>query len=82
MCDETVDECLAALKFISDWFVTSKVLENFHDALNANDDIFIFYKDFSKVTFFVIQMGIVGVYLHKLIFMMIIAKSITGSNIF
>ena len=28
MCDELVDECLAALKFIPDWFVTSKVLEN------------------------------------------------------
>ena len=24
MCDEAVDDCLAALKFIPDWFVTSK----------------------------------------------------------
>ena len=28
MCDELVDECLTALKFIPDQFVTSKVLEN------------------------------------------------------
>ena len=28
MCDEAVNDCLAALKFIPDWFVTSKMLEN------------------------------------------------------
>ena len=33
MCDEAVDNCLAALKFIPDWFFTSKMLEKFHDAL-------------------------------------------------
>ena len=27
MYDEAVDNCLAALKFIPDWFVTSKILE-------------------------------------------------------
>ena len=27
MCDEDFDDCLAALKFISDWFVTIKMLE-------------------------------------------------------
>ena len=26
MCDEVVDDCLVALKFISDWFVASKKL--------------------------------------------------------
>ena len=29
MCDETVDDCLTALKFIPDWFVTSKMIKNF-----------------------------------------------------
>ena len=29
MCDEAVDDCLAALKFISDCFVTSKMIKNF-----------------------------------------------------
>ena len=27
MCDEAVDDFLAALKLISDWFVTSKIIK-------------------------------------------------------
>ena len=37
MSDEAVDDCLAALKFIPDWFVTSKMLEQLRDVLLAND---------------------------------------------
>ena len=40
MCDKAVDDCLAALKFIPDWFVTSKMLEKLHDALLTNDDTY------------------------------------------
>ena len=40
MCDKAVDDCLAALKFIPDWFVTIKMLEKFHDALLINDDTY------------------------------------------
>ena len=50
--DEAVDDCLTALKHIPDWFVTSIILEKFHDALLANDDILLFDEDFSKVTVF------------------------------
>ena len=32
MWDEIVDDCLAALKFIPDWFVTTKMVEILHDA--------------------------------------------------
>ena len=46
MCDEAKDDCLAVLKLIPDWFVTSKVLEKFHDALLANDDIPFFDERF------------------------------------
>ena len=42
MCDEAVDNSLPALKFISDQFVTSKILEKLDNALHANDDI-LFY---------------------------------------
>ena len=52
MCDETVDVFLGALKFIRDWFVTSKMYEKVHDALFANDNYSFFYKTFEKVTFF------------------------------
>ena len=38
-CDEAVDDSLAALKSIPGWFVTSKMLENFDNALHTNDDI-------------------------------------------
>ena len=34
MCDEAGDNSLAALKFISDWFVTSKMIKNLYTALN------------------------------------------------
>ena len=54
ICDETVDYCLAPFKFISDLFVTSKMLEKFHDALNASDDILILDEDFSEGTFFLL----------------------------
>ena len=58
MCDEAVDGCLAALKFIVDLFVTNKILEKFYDDLLTNDDILFFDEDFSKVTFFANEMGI------------------------
>ena len=45
MCNEDVDDFMAALKFVSDWFVASKMLEKFHD-------------DFSKVSFFANKMSI------------------------
>ena len=40
------------------------MFEKFHDALNANDGVFD--KDFSKVTFFANQMGILRVDLDKI----------------
>ena len=39
MCDKTAEYCLAALKFISDWQVISKILGKFDKAFLANDDI-------------------------------------------
>ena len=64
MC-EAVDNCLTALKFIPDWFVTSEMLEKFHNALLANADILFFDEDFSKVTFFTNEMDVLGVDLDK-----------------
>ena len=39
MCDEAVGNCLAAFKFIPDWFVTCKILEKLDHSLHANDDV-------------------------------------------
>ena len=52
VCDNTVDNFLAALKIVPDWFVTNKIPEKFHDYLLAKDDILLFDEDFSKVTFY------------------------------
>ena len=41
LSDEVVDDCLEALKLVRDWFVTSKILEKFHNTLLTNDDIII-----------------------------------------
>ena len=43
-------DCLAALKFIPDWFFTSKMLEKFDNGLHANDVMLFFNEDFKKVT--------------------------------
>ena len=52
ICDEAVDDCLAALKFVPDWFLRSKMLEKFDNALHNNDDVLFFNEDFNKATFF------------------------------
>ena len=33
MCDRAVDDCLAALRFVPDWFVTSKIIKKFFTTL-------------------------------------------------
>ena len=42
MCDEAVDDCLAALKFIPDWFVTSKMIRNRFTALYPDKSLLFF----------------------------------------
>ena len=66
MCDEAVEDCLAALKFILDRIFASKMFEKFHDDLFTNDDLLFFYEDFSKVTFFANEMDILGADLDKI----------------
>ena len=68
MCDESVDDCLEALKFVPDWFVTSKMLEKINNALLAHDDMFFFNKDFHKVTFITNQINVLAVDLNKINF--------------
>ena len=67
MCDEAVDDCPAGLKFIPDWFVTSKMLEKFDNTLHSNDDILFYNEDFDKVTFIANQKDILAVDFEKII---------------
>ena len=39
MCYKVVDDCLAALKFVPDWFVRSKMIKILFTALYADDNI-------------------------------------------
>ena len=52
MCDEAVDDSLVALKLISDWFVTSKIIKKLFTALYADEDILYFNEDSGNVVFF------------------------------
>ena len=71
MRDKAVESCLAALKFIPDWFDISKMLEKFHDDLLANVDI-LYFDD--KVTFFADEIGIKLTLMIIIIFTKMILK--------
>ena len=65
ICDEAVDVCLAALKFIPNWFVKSKMLENFDNAYTLMM-IYSYNEHFGKVTFIANQRHILAVDLDKI----------------
>ena len=64
MCDEAVDDCLAALKFVSDWFVTSKMIKKLFTALYANENILYCNEDFGNVVSNCKEMGILNIDLN------------------
>ena len=64
--------CLAPLKFIPDWFVTSKLLEKLDNALHGNDDIFSYDEDFIEVTFMLLKYVFLPQILIKLNLIMVI----------
>ena len=51
MCNTAVDDFLVALKFVSDWFVTSKMIKNLRGALFQDDNILFFDENSGNVTF-------------------------------
>ena len=58
MCDKAVDESLAALELIPDWFVTSKMINKFFTALYADENILYFNEDSGNVVFSFNEMDI------------------------
>ena len=66
MCDNAVDDCLAALKFVPDWFVITKMIKNLFTVLYADENIVYFNEDSSNVTFCCNGMGILSVNLNKI----------------
>ena len=58
ICDKAVDDSLAALKLIPDWFVTSKMIKELYTALYADENVFYFNNDSGDVVFSCNEMGI------------------------
>ena len=54
-CDKAVDDCLAALKFAPDWFVTSKKIKTLFPALYDEENIPYLDEDSGNVVLFVMK---------------------------
>ena len=66
MCDEAVDDFLAALKLVPDWFVAIKMIKKLYTASYANDGLIFFDENSCDVTFCCDEMGILIVNLNDI----------------
>ena len=66
MCDEAVNDSLAALKLIPDWFVTSKMIKKLFTALYTDENLLYFNKDSSDAVLNYNEMGIVNIDLNNI----------------
>ena len=66
MCDEAVDDSLAALKVVPDWFATSKMIKKHYTALYPDDNIFYFKEDSGNVIFSCNKMVILNIDLNDI----------------
>ena len=66
MCDKAVDDFLTGLKFVPDWFATSKMIKKLVTALYADTNIPYFNEDSDNAVFSCNEMGILGVNLNNI----------------
>ena len=66
MCDKAVDYCLAALKFVSNWFVTNKIIKILFTAFYTDKNILYFNEDSGNVVFTCNKMGVFNVNLNSI----------------
>ena len=66
MCNKAIDDFLSALKFVSDWFLTSKMIKELFTALYADEDILYFNEDSRNVVFFCNEMHILNIDLNSI----------------
>ena len=66
MCDKTVDDCLAALKFVPDWFVTSKMIKRLFTTSYADENILFFNEYFGNVIISSNEMGVLNIDLNNI----------------
>ena len=60
------DDCLAALEFIPDWFVTSKMIKKFYTTLHADENTFCFNEDSGDAVFSCNEMAILSIDLNNI----------------
>ena len=65
MCDKAVDDCLAAVEFVSDWFVTSEMIKILFTVVYADENILLFNEDSGNVIFICNEMGMLSVDLNN-----------------
>ena len=66
MSDKAVDDSLAALKLIPDWFVASKMIKSLYTALISDDGLLFFDGDSGNVTFCCNEIGVLSVNLSHI----------------
>ena len=66
VCDEAIDDSLAALELIADWFVTSKMIKKLYTALYAGGGLLFFDEDSGDVTLCCNEMDILSVNLNNI----------------
>ena len=66
MWKKAADDCLATLKFVLDWFVTSKMIKILFTALYADENVLYFNEDSGNVVFICNGMGILNIDLNNI----------------
>ena len=66
MYNKAADDFLPTLKFVPDWFVTSKIIKKLLTALYTYDDILYFYENSDDVVFSCNEMGILIIDLNNI----------------
>ena len=66
MCYKAVDDCLAALKFDPDWFVTSKMIKKLFTALYADENTIYFNEDSSNAAISCNEMNVLNIDLNNI----------------
>ena len=66
MCVEAVDDSLAALKLIPDFFVTCKIIQKLYTALYTDKNILYFNEDSGNVTFCCNEISILSINLNNI----------------
>ena len=66
MCDKAVDNCMAALKLVPHWLVTSKMIKKIFTDLYVDENIVYFNEYFSSAVFNCNEMDILNTDLNNI----------------